>query len=287
MMRTVSTAEQEAFWNHVAGPMWVAAEEETERHTRPFGEVALAVAAPAPGESVLDVGCGCGSTTVALAHAVGATGRVLGVDLSAPMLERAAERAAGAPAPVELRRGDAQQADLGAGTFDLVFSRFGVMFFADPVAAFANLAGALTARGRLVFVCWQAPSANPWMAVVNRAVGHRFGLVPPPHDAPGPFSLADADHCAAILECAGLHDVAIRPHEERLHLGAGQPLEEWVHQRVVMGPARQPYLDADPDRQREIRAELAGALSAYRADPDDLLSGVVMDAAAWVVSARH
>jgi SAM-dependent methyltransferase len=279
--------EQERFWNDVAGPLWVAAEEEIERHTGPFGEVALAVAAPAEGEAVLDVGCGCGATAIALAAAVGAGGTVLGVDLSAAMLARAEERvAASGASQVWFRRADAQGADLGAGSFDLVFSRFGVMFFADPVAGFANLRRALRSDGRMVFVCWQAPSANPWMAVVNRAAARMFGLDAPPHDAPGPFSLADPERIAAVLYAGAFRTVEITAHEERLHLGSGQPVEDWVHQRLMMGPARSSYLDSQPDRQREVRAVLAESLAAHRIDVDDPMSGLAMDAAAWVVDAR-
>ncbi|MCU4185123.1 class I SAM-dependent methyltransferase [Acidiferrimicrobium sp. IK] len=279
--------EQERFWNDVAGPLWVAAEVDIECHTGPFGDVALAVALPANGEAVLDVGCGCGSTAVALAEAVGAGGTVLGVDLSAAMLARAEERLAAGEAPqVRFRRADAQSADLGSGSVDLAFSRFGVMFFSDPVAGFANLRRALRSDGRMVFACWQAPSANPWMAVVNRAAARIFGVDPPPHDAPGPFSLADPERIRAVLDAAAFRTVEITAHQERLRLGVGQAVEDWVHQRLIMGPARPGYLGADPARQSEVRATIAEALAGYRVDADDPMSGLAMDAAAWIVAAR-
>ena len=280
----VVNTEQEQFWNDVAGPLWVAAEEDTERHTGPFGEAALGRAAPVAGEAVLDVGCGCGATTAALVEAVGATGSVLGVDLSAPMLARAAERIGAGGA--RFGRVDAQVADFGAGVFDLVFSRFGVMFFSDPVAGFANLRRALRPAGRLVFVCWQAPSANPWMAVVNRAAAEIFGLERPPHDAPGPFSLADRSRLMEIIDTAGFAEVDVVSHELCLHLGAGQPVEDWVHQRLVMGPARSLYLEEDPARQREVRETVAAGLAAYRVDAADPVGGLEMAAAAWIVEAR-
>jgi SAM-dependent methyltransferase len=285
--RAVANEEQERFWNEVAGPLWVAAEEETECHTGPFGEAALSLAAPGAGEVVLDVGCGCGSTTVTLAAAVGAGGRVLGVDLSSSMLARAEERAGAAGAAhVGFHRVDAQSADLGADCFDLVFSRFGVMFFADPVAGFTNLRRALRADGRMVFVCWQAPSANPWMALVNRAAVRIFDLEVPPHDAPGPFSLADPDRTAAVLDAAGFGAVEITARRRRLHLGVGQPVEDWVHQRLLMCPASSLYLASDPDRQRQVRSTVVDAVAGYQSDGDDPLSGLRMDAAAWIVSAR-
>ncbi|MHB1555595.1 MAG: hypothetical protein ACYCSX_10955 [Acidimicrobiales bacterium] len=124
------------------------------------------------------------------------------------------------------------------------------------------------------------------MAVLNRAAARMFGLDGPPHDAPGPFSLADPDRIAAVLDVGGFRTVEIAAYEERLHLGSGQPVEDWVHQRLVMGPARSPYLDSQPDRQREVRATLAEELAAYRVDADDPMSGLAMDAVAWVVDAR-
>jgi SAM-dependent methyltransferase len=216
----------------------VAWEEENERHTGPFGDAALAAAAPAAGERVLDVGCGCGSATVALGNAVGPAGQVLGIDLSAAMLARAEQRAKAAGlGHVTFRRADAQTGDLRPGSQDLVFSRFGVMFFADPPAAFARLRRALRPGGRIAFACWQVPSANPWMALPNRAAIRFFGLAPPPHDAPGPFSLADPDRTSAVLGAAGFTSVSIRPHRRTLRLGVGQSVAEWVHRRLLIGPA--------------------------------------------------
>jgi SAM-dependent methyltransferase len=288
-VEAVANADQERFWNEVAGPLWVATEAELESSTGPFGEAALAAAAPAAGEQVLDVGCGCGSTTLSLAAAVGAAGAVVGVDLSGPMLARAEQRRAAADpaASVRFQRADAQSADLGDSRYDLVFSRFGVMFFADPVAGFANLCRALRRGGRLTFVCWQAPSANPWMAVVNREASRLFGLQAPPHDAPGPFALADRSRVDGILQAAGLVDVHIADRRHRLQLGTGIPVEHWVHQRLLMGPARQPYLDAGEARQSQVRAALVGELAAYQTDAGDSTSGLTMDAAAWIVTARR
>lgn len=286
-MAVVANSEQERFWNQVAGPVWVANEIEIEDHTRPFGDAALQVAGPLDGEAVLDVGCGCGSTTVALAHAVGGSGSVLGIDLSAPMLARAEQRAsASAAGRTEFRRLDAQVADLGAAAFDLVFSRFGVMFFADPVAGFANLRRALRPQGRLVFCCWQASSANPWMSLVNRAALQAFDLPAPPPEGPGPFALADAARTTALLRSAGFGTVEAHSDARQVHLGRGQSLEDWVHGRLLMGPARPSYLDAPPEHQREVRATIAGQLVGHLADPEDPEGGLLMEGAAWVVHAR-
>src|ERR1019366_5461973 len=145
--------QQDRFWNGPAGQYWVTSQEETERHTGPFGDVALQSAAATPGERALDVGCGCGATSLALARSVGTTGEVVGVDLSSIMLQRAMELAADAKLTnVVFRRLDAQTAPLGFHVFDLIFSRFGVMFFANPTAAFTNLRAALRRGARLAFV---------------------------------------------------------------------------------------------------------------------------------------
>lgn len=288
MTSTGDNADQQRFWNDVAGPLWVAGEEENECHTGPFGHAALAVAGALPGQHVLDVGCGCGSTSAALGEAVGPAGEVLGIDLSAVMLERARQRALEAgTSHVTFRQDDAQRADLGVERYDLVFSRFGVMFFADPVRAFANLRRALRREGRLVFACWQPPSSNPWMAVANRAAGKLFDLTPPPHDAPGPFSLANPDRLRAILHGAGHPDVQIAEHHHILHLAAGQALEDWAHQRLLMGPARQPYLASSPEAQINARLTLVDALTPYLVDPEDPCSGLRMDGAAFIVAARR
>lgn len=260
----MANEDQDRFWNEVGGPLWVAAEAETEEHTRPFGDAALAVAAPGAGEHVLDVGCGCGSSTVALGGAVGPTGSVLGVDISKPMVARAEEHAEAAGMDqVAFRQADAQVAPLGVSAYDLVFSRFGVMFFADPPAAFSNMRRALRPSGRLVFACWQAPSANLWMALPNRAAMAFFDLPAPPHDAPGPFSLADPDRIRTVLDAAGFTAVELATHRQTLRLGTGTTVEDWVHRRLTMGPARQHYLDASPERQREARSHLVEAVGPY------------------------
>ncbi|MFM8411336.1 MAG: class I SAM-dependent methyltransferase, partial [Alphaproteobacteria bacterium] len=150
-------AEQIDYWNDMAGPKWVALQESLDRQIGPLGAAAMAAADLQPGERVLDVGCGCGATSIELARRVAPGGAVLGVDVSTVMLEaaRAAAGRAGAEG-LEFANADAQTAPLTPAGFDVVFSRFGVMFFADPTAAFANLRRALRPGGRLAVVCWHA-----------------------------------------------------------------------------------------------------------------------------------
>lgn len=157
-------AAQADYWNATAGQTWTQDHEALDRQIAPLALEALRALAPAAGERVLDVGCGCGQTTLDIAARVGSNGSVTGIDISAPMLEIARQRllpvAAGR---VEFRQADAQGAHLGRSSFDAAYSRFGVMFFSDPVAAFINIRNALKPDGRLGFVCWRPLEANRWM----------------------------------------------------------------------------------------------------------------------------
>ncbi len=193
--------EQIRYWNELAGPKWVASEAMLDGQIAPLGSKAIERARLAAGERVLDVGCGCGQTSLQLADKVGPRGSVTGIDLSAPMLERAQARAAGLGlANVRFLNADAQTTPLGSAAFDLIFSRFGVMFFADPTAAFANLRASLAPGGRVSFVCWQELKLNPWMRVPLLAAAQHIPLpAPAAPDAPGPFSFAAPARVRGIL----------------------------------------------------------------------------------------
>ena len=164
----------------------------------------------APRWTVLDVGCGCGGTTLAAARLV-APGEAVGLDLSGPMLARArADAEAAGLGNAAFRQGDAQVHALEPARFDAVMSRFGVMFFADPVAAFENIRSATRPGGRLVFVCWQPLAANQWLLVPGAALAEHvrpagFGTA----DGPGMFAFADPDRIRPILAEAGWRDVEI------------------------------------------------------------------------------
>jgi SAM-dependent methyltransferase len=234
------------------------------------------------GERVVDVGCGFGVTSVELAHRVGPGGRVLAVDVSAPMLARARARAANLP-QVTFVEGDAQVHPFPPGEADALFSRFGVMFFADPVAAFANLRRALRAGGRLGFVCWQAMDRNPWRRVPVTAIARVLTLPPPPPpDAPGPFAFGDADRVRGILDGAGWHDVAVQPLETEVWLGATADLDATVRFVLDAGPAASALRAAgDRSLHAAVTDVVRGALAPFHQ-----AGGVRMPAAAWVVTAR-
>ncbi len=215
-------SEQIAEWNGALGERWVAMRQEIDRLVVPFGNAALKAAAPQPGERAIDIGCGCGDTAIEIARMVGASGAVLGIDVSGPMLAVARSRGALANcAHLTFRDGDASEAALPSNT-DLLFSRFGVMFFSQPAPAFSHLRKSLRAGGRCVFVCWRAPRDNPWAMTPLSAARAAMGITPAPADpdAPGPFAFADEQRLRTILSDAGFGDVDVQRFDAAISLGA-------------------------------------------------------------------
>lgn len=283
-MSTPANAEMVRYWNEVSGPKWVALQSVIDRQIEPLGRRALARAGLAAGERVLDVGCGCGATSLEAARRVAPGGSVLGLDLSAPMLARARERAAAEDvANAEFLQADAQTAAL-PGPFDAVVSRFGVMFFDAPALAFTNLRRTLRTGGRLSFVCWQGVNRNPWMSVPLAAVASVLPLpTPAAPDAPGPFAFADDGRVRGILAEAGFTDVVVEGVEERLAVGPGD-LEGTARFLLSMGPAAVVLRESPEAAARE--AEVLDAVrTALR--PHLTPDGVVMPSACWLVSARN
>jgi SAM-dependent methyltransferase len=276
-------APQIEYWNTAAGPRWVAASDFLDAQIGSLGLRAIDRAAPAPGEHVLDVGCGTGQTSVQLGERVAPSGSVLGIDISSVMLARAEARAREAKLEqVVFENADAQIQAFAPGERDLLFSRFGVMFFADPPAAFANLRGALRPGGRLTFMCWQELGRNPWMLETVGALAQHFALPPPPEPgAPGPFSFADPERVTGILDAAGFEGVVCESLEESMTLGGGRPLEESVEFMLGVGPAAAVLREA-PEKRDVATAAIRQVLERHLT-----AEGVVMDGAAWIVSARN
>jgi len=271
-----TNAAQIDYWNASAGQTWAAFQAWLDRQLEPLGAEAMRVLAPVPGDRILDIGCGCGHTSVALADRVGPTGAVLGVDISQPMLAVAAARTPGTAAP-EYRLADAQADDLGAASFDGIFSRFGVMFFSDPVAAFANIRRALKPAGRLAFVCWRPLAENPWMHVPLEAARPLLPPLPPPDPtAPGPFAFADADRLRGILTEAGFGAIAITPFDTAIGSGGVEETLDLCRRVGPLGGA----LRETPDRAEAVMGVVREALAAYLTP-----EGVMMPAAVWIVSA--
>lgn len=282
----MSNAEMVQYWNDSAGRVWVAQQERLDAQIGPLGALARERAAIRAGERVLDVGCGCGATTLELADAVGEAGRVVAVDISRPMLERARQRAAsaGAEARIEWRQDDAQSAAFEGDGFDVVFSRFGVMFFADPVAAFTNLRRALRRHGRVAFVCWQPREKNPWMlAPAIAAAQHIAFPAPSPPHAPGPFAFGDATHVRGILERAGFADVAHEAVNGPMRL-AGDSVDEALELCLQIGPVGAALREAKPSDEQRARV-----IDAVRKviESFETPRGIEAEAGAWIVTARN
>jgi SAM-dependent methyltransferase len=272
--------EQARYWNGDEAAHWLVHEQRYERMLAPFTGHLLAAAAIGGADRVLDIGCGTGSTTRAAAR-VATAGDALGVDLSAPMLRQAARRAQQERLTnVRFEHGDAQVHRFTPGAGDVTVSRFGVMFFTDPAAAFANIAGGLRPGGRLVFVCWQHLADNEWILVPGAAAQHV--ALPPPDDptAPGPFSLGERDRIATVLRAAALSDVAIEPIAEPLWMGAD--VVDTVAFLKSTGIWNSLLRDADPPTVARVGEAVQAALEPY-VTPDGLLLG----SRAWLVTASR
>ena len=271
-------AAQIDYWNATAGQTWARFQAQLDRQIEPLGMEAMRALAPVGGERILDVGCGCGQTSLELATLVTASGAVIGADISAPMLEVARSRLvpAGAATP-NFQQVDAQSGELGEGVFDAVFSRFGVMFFSDPIAAFSNLRKALKPDGRLAFVCWRPFQENLWMRTPMEAA-QPFLPPTPPMDptSPGPFAFADADRVRSILADAGFSDVTLHAFDTSI---GGSNLDQTVDLAFRVGP-----LGAILREQPELAPTVAGAVRSALA-PYETPSGVLMPAAVWIVQA--
>ncbi len=281
---TEPNTEQRAYWNDQAGPSWVANQERLDAQIRPHGLVALDALAPTSGQAVLDIGCGCGDTTLALGERVGAAGRVLGIDLSAPMLARARERASTRGLRnLSFEQDDAQTRRF-AGDFDGIFSRFGVMFFASPEAAFTNLRSALRPSGRLAFACWRPPQLNPWLAVPAAAAAPFLpSRAPTDPLAPGPFAFADGKRVEQILASAGFEEIAVEPVDLAMPLGAD--LDDAAAFLTEVGPVGGALREAGADDalRAKVRTAVRAALVAH-AGSDGIAR---LGSAIWRVTAHN
>jgi SAM-dependent methyltransferase len=275
-----SNDDQIAYWNGDAGKRWASQQTRLDAMLAPLSAAALDTAAIKPGEHILDIGCGCGETSIKMAAAVGATGSVLGVDVSAPMLDLAKKRAGTSHANLSFAEGDAAARAFEPGAHDLLFSRFGVMFFADPDAAFANMRKALKPGGRVTFVCWRDWRDNEWVRVPIMAV--RPHVPPQPQlgpEDPGPFSFANPGRVRRILANAGFDVITMKPFDTPMELGDG--LDDAAAYLQEFGPISRALADASPDQRSAAAAALREALA-----PHAKTSPVKLGAAVWLVSAK-
>ena len=269
--------DQIEFWNGAQGINWVANDAHFSRLTEPFTDALFDAADVSSGERVADIGCGCGETAVRLA-AIAA--EVVGVDVSAPMLDRARERAAGL-ANVRFVEADAASYAFQP-QFDLVFSHFGVMFFADPASAFANLHRALVPDGRIAFACLQAPAENDWLMASAAAVAPFLPQSPPPPpNAPSPFAFADPDRTCALVEAGGFVEVDVKPITSVVWVA--DDLDDGMRFMTEVNVfLRRAVTELDGPTCSRALSAAREAMAPYATD-----TGLVMPAAAWLVTAHR
>lgn len=275
-------AAQAEYWSGAGGQRWIDNQEHQDQVLRPVSGRLIVAAGAKPGERVIDVGCGCGATTIDFAQRVTPEGEILGLDVSEPMLVRARERAK-QDLPARFVHADATVHDFAPEWADLIVSRFGVMFFADPARSFANLRNGLRRGGRLAFACWREARQNPFFMVsLREALKHAPPLPEMDPEAPGPFAFADKARVQRILSEAGYADIALTPHDLDLDIAVGGGLDAAVAAALAIGPTSR-MLDGQSETVRAAAiADIRKALGAHARG-----ASVPLGAAIWVVTATN
>ena len=280
-------SEQIEYWNGEGGQGWAERDQQMEKTLGPIADAVIEAASVRAGEKVLDIGCGCAGTSFALLNKVGERGEVFGVDISAPMLKTAAATAAQLPVKLQsviaFEQADASVYPFEEGSFDLVFSRFGVMFFADPAAAFANIRKALKPDGRLAFICWAPVPGNEWITVpMGAALQHLPRPEPTPPNAPGPFGLSDAEYLNQVLGEAGFANIDVTPFQPTMRFGHGVEREQVADFFIDVSPVSRLLDGASPELTETVRASIAEAIMPYH-DGETLNLG----GSCWIVTASN
>lgn len=255
-------SDQVQFWSSAVGHRWAGRQAELDKLMQPVLDGVLARADLCPGLRVLDIGCGAGAACLGAAQAVGETGGVLGVDVSKPLLDLAQQRAATLP-HVAFHHGDATTLELDP-PYDRLISRFGVMFFADPILSFTRMAAQLSPGARLSFASWGQIPENPFFTLPARAARATLGAMPKSDpDAPGPFAFRDPERVEAILREAGFADITCEV--TALHLTPTGTVEDLAEQMCDIGPASGAitYFEAGPAQVTELQQAIAEALRPY------------------------
>jgi SAM-dependent methyltransferase len=274
-------ADQIAYWNGPGGQRWADRQQIQDIVLRPVADVLIDRAKARAGERIVDVGCGSGATAIMLAQKVGPAGQVTGIDISGPMLARA-RQIAPAGARIDFVLGDATVYPFEPASFDLLVSRFGVMFFAEPAVSFANLHKAMRPSGRLVFVCWRDPRENPFFMAPLQAVYKHVPKPPPPGpEDPGPFSFASEARVHRILGEAGFKAIAMEPCDLSLDIAVGRGLDAAVESTFEIGPAARALADQPPEVRTAAAHSIREALAPFVRG-----QAVPLSAALWIVTAN-
>ena len=274
---------QKDFWSGKGGDIWVERQNAMDTMLSPLGEAALNKLNFNEEENVLDIGCGCGHTTLNIAKRIGPSGNVTGLDISEPMLKRAKESAVEMSITnTSFKCVDVQTEDLGDQIYSAAFSRFGVMFFEDSIAAFKNINKSLISGGYLSFVCWQSPAVNPWQSLFIQEVKKFLDLPSPPPRSPGPFAFMESEYVSSILEESKFQDITIEGHEAEVNMFSGRSLSDSVKDYISINPVVTQMLKESSENQiAEIVNSGIEAFSPYYSE-----KGLIFPSATWLVTAR-
>ncbi len=274
---------QKDFWSGKGGDIWVERQNAMDTMLSPLGEAALNKLNFNEEENVLDIGCGCGHTTLNIAKRIGPSGNVTGLDISEPMLKRAKESAVEMSITnTSFKCVDVQTEDLGDQIYSAAFSRFGVMFFEDSIAAFKNINKSLISGGYLSFVCWQSPAVNPWQSLFIQEVKKFLDLPSPPPRSPGPFAFMESEYVSSILEESKFQDIKIEGHETEVNMFSGRSLSDSVKDYISINPVVTQMLKESSENQiAEIVNSGIEAFSPYYSE-----KGLIFPSATWLVTAR-
>ena len=274
---------QKDFWSGKGGNIWVERQNVMDTMLSPLGEAALNKLNFNEEENVLDIGCGCGHTTLNIAKRIEPLGNVTGLDISEPMLERAKESAVEMSITnTTFKCVDVQTEDLGDQIYSAAFSRFGVMFFEDSIAAFKNINRSLISGGCLSFVCWQSPAVNPWQSLFIQEIKKFLELPSPPPRSPGPFAFMESEYVFSILEESKFQDINIEGHEAEVNMFSGRSLSDSVKDYISINPVVTEMLrDSSEDQTTEIVNSAIEAFSPYYSE-----KGLIFPSATWLVTAK-
>ena len=274
-------ADQIAFWNGTAGQHWTDRQPMQDVLLAPVSQILIDRARAKAGERILDVGCGCGATTIAFAERVAPSGFVFGIDISVPMLSRARQLAP-AGLPIDFALADATVYPFDPSSFDLLASRFGVMFFAEPAVSFANLHRALMPSGRLAFACWREPRENSWMMTPLQAVYKHVPKLPQlGAEDPGPFAFAAEERVHRILGAAGFKQIAMEACNLTLDLAIGRGLEAAVETALEIGPSSRALQGHPQDVHAAAKSSIRETLAPFVRG-----QAVPLPASVWIVTAQ-
>ena len=272
---------QRDFWSGKGGDIWVERQNAMDTMLSPLGEAALNKLNLNEGENVLDIGCGCGHTTLNIAKRISPDGQVTGLDISEPMLKRAKESANEMSiSNASFNCVDVQTDDIGEEVYSAAFSRFGVMFFEDPIAAFHNINKSLITGASLSFVCWQSPALNPWQSLFIEAVKKYVDLPSPQPRSPSPFAFMELEYISSILEESNFQNIMIEGHEAEVNMFSGRSLSDSVKDYISINPVVSGMLkDSTEQEKTEIINSAIEAFSPYYS-----AKGLMFPSATWLVT---